>query len=216
MDHRPQRAYIAGPMRGYDQFNFPAFDHCAAELRMAGWSVRSPAEHDRENGFDETLNSLDGFDMKAAMRWDIESVLWADAVVLLPGWHASSGTAIELTVADAVGTPVFEFVEEGIHLWYLQQLDRSTCPAESPLAEADRLVSGDRQAAYGHPIEDFTRTGRMWGAILGVPDVDPALVGLCMAAVKISREVNKPKRDNIVDLAGYAKTVHLVRERQAS
>jgi hypothetical protein len=209
-------------MRGYDRFNFPAFDACALQLRKWGWWVRSPAEHDRDCGFDETLNSLDGFDMQAALRWDIEAVLESHAVVLLTGWEASSGCAIELTVARAVGCEVYTYRADvhGTDLVVLSEDEQfayqhRVIPAESPLAEADRLVSGDRQADYGHPIDDFTRTGRMWGAILGIPDVDPAHVGLCMAAVKISREVNKPKRDNITDLAGYAKTVHLVREQQA-
>jgi hypothetical protein len=88
------------------------------------------------------------------------------------------------------------------------------------LEEAQGLVYGPRQGAYGHPIDDFTRTGRMWGAILADWAVDPSqpvppeLVALCMAAVKISREVNAPKRDNVVDLAGYAATLELVREAQ--
>ena len=55
----------------------------------------------------------------------------------------------------------------------------------------------------------------MWGAILGLPDPVPAdLVALCLIAVKISREVNAPKRDNIVDMAGYAETLSLIRERE--
>lgn len=198
------RAYVAGPMRGYDQFNFPAFDHCAKVLRSRGWEVRSPAEHDRDGGFDETRNSLDGFDLRAAMRWDLESVCWADAVVLLPGWEKSSGVAIELTAARAIGNQLLTFDP------WTEKV--TTLVEESPLAEADRIVSGPRQEDYGHPAEDFARTGRMWGAILGIPDVPPASVGLCMTAVKISREVNRPKRDNLVDIAGYAKTIHLVRQ----
>jgi len=87
------------------------------------------------------------------------------------------------------------------------------------LQEAQRLVHGDRQAAYGHPLDDFTRTGRMWAAILGVPNVTAEQVGLCMAAVKLSRQCNLPKRDNMVDAAGYAETVQMCveeRERRAS
>lgn len=93
---------------------------------------------------------------------------------------------------------------------------------ENVLQEAERLIYGPRQASYGHPYDDFSKTGQMWGAILkewrssGEPNVPPELVGLCQIAVKISREVNAHKRDNIVDIAGYAGTVALVRERQAS
>lgn len=77
------------------------------------------------------------------------------------------------------------------------------------LEEANKLVHGDRNADYGHPIDDFTRTAQMWSAILGVT-VSAEQVGLCMCAVKISRQCNKPKADNLVDLAGYAETVNMV------
>lgn len=91
---------------------------------------------------------------------------------------------------------------------------------ETVLEEAQRLTGGDRRADYGHPIDDFTRTGVMWGAILDIGRaVEPEEVGLCMAALKISRQVNKPKRDNLVDGAGYLRTVEMVideRERRAT
>jgi hypothetical protein len=77
------------------------------------------------------------------------------------------------------------------------------------------FVWPNKGAAYGHPIDDYTRTGRMWGAILGVPDIDPRICCLMMSAVKISREVNAPKRDNRVDLAGYAECAEMVAQRQA-
>jgi hypothetical protein len=81
------------------------------------------------------------------------------------------------------------------------------------LEEANKLVNGDRQASYGHPIDDFTRTAKMWSAILG-HEVTAEQVGLCMCAVKISRQVNRPKRDNMVDIAGYAATVEMVLEEK--
>jgi len=89
---------------------------------------------------------------------------------------------------------------------------------ESILLEAQSLVHGDRGVDYGHPIDDFSRTAVMWAAILGHP-VTAEQVGLCMCAVKISRQCNKPKRDNLTDLAGYAETVSMViaeRERRAA
>jgi hypothetical protein len=89
-------------------------------------------------------------------------------------------------------------------------------PAESIAEEAHRLVHGARQGDYGAPIDDFTRTGRIWGAILGIADVPPEKVGLCMVGVKLSRECNKPKRDNRVDGAGYFATVDLVEQAKAS
>lgn len=81
--------------------------------------------------------------------------------------------------------------------------------SETILQEAQRLVHGDRGEAYGHPLDDFSRTAKIWSAILGV-EVTPEQVGLCMVGVKISRECNQPKRDNRVDGAGYFETVDMI------
>lgn len=78
-------------------------------------------------------------------------------------------------------------------------------------AEANELVMGARQNAYGHPYDDFNRTAKIWSAIINV-DVTPQQVALCMIGIKISRECNKHKRDNLVDIAGYAETCNMVNE----
>lgn len=82
------------------------------------------------------------------------------------------------------------------------------------LEEAGTLIRGDRDASYGHPLDDFTRTGILWGAILGTPAVPAEKVALCMAAVKISRECHKHGRDNLVDACGYIGTVEMIQERR--
>ena len=78
----------------------------------------------------------------------------------------------------------------------------------SVLKEADGLVNGDRQASYGHPHTDYTCTADMWSAMIlrryGVDiPLTPDFACLMMVAVKLSRECGKPKRDNLVDAAGY-------------
>jgi hypothetical protein len=91
------------------------------------------------------------------------------------------------------------------------KLDELTRDDPSVLLEAHGLVHGPRQADYGHPRVDFARTAAMWSAILGVY-VPVWKVPLCMAALKISRECQKHKRDNLVDGAGYLETCRMVRE----
>lgn len=90
--------------------------------------------------------------------------------------------------------------------------------AETICQEADRLVSTDRQEQYGHPGEDFSRTAAMWEPILGLlpGSISPEKVAMCMIAVKLSRLCNSIKRDTIVDIAGYAKTIDMVREWRAA
>ena len=107
------KLYLGGPMRGYPDFNFPAFDDAAARLRAGGFEVVSPAEHDREGGFDETAGSLDGFDMEAAIRWDLEQVIACDGIALLPGWEKSSGCAVELAMAKFLDKTCYRYEAHG-------------------------------------------------------------------------------------------------------
>lgn len=98
--------------------------------------------------------------------------------------------------------------------------------SETILQEAQRLVHGDRGDAYGHPLDDYTRTGTIMGAILwewakeaakapAPIAVPPELAALCMIGVKLSREVNHPKRDNRTDAAGYAECVDMIHAERA-
>lgn len=79
------------------------------------------------------------------------------------------------------------------------------------LEEAHELVDGPRQEDYGHPIDNFNKMAMMWSAILG-KQVSEQEVALCMIATKIARETNRPRRDNRVDIAGYAKTLQMVED----
>lgn len=100
------RVYIAGPMRGYPRFNFDAFADAAAKLRALGHEVLSPAENDLAMGFDPD-GPLEALDLDAAFRWDVEAVLAADALVVLPYWHLSEGANLEVSIARKIGTMVF-------------------------------------------------------------------------------------------------------------
>ncbi len=74
---------------------------------------------------------------------------------------------------------------------------------ETALQEADRLINGDRRADYGGAEESFKAVADGWALIIGAP-VTPTQVALCMVWLKVMREVAHDKRDNWVDMAGYA------------
>ena len=82
----------------------------------------------------------------------------------------------------------------------------------SILLEAQRLVHGPRQDAYGHPANDFSRTAALANTLLAGKlsrDLDARDVALFMVCVKLSRQVNKHGRDNLVDAAGYLETLRM-------
>lgn len=75
--------------------------------------------------------------------------------------------------------------------------------------EAHQAVYGDRGADYGHPRVHWTRTACLWTGLLQHKlaegeHVTPEDVGRLYVADKLSRDVHAPKRDNRVDIAGYA------------
>lgn len=194
------RAYVSGPMRGIEEFNFPAFNGTADWLRGKGYEVINPAE------------SFGGATDKAwedYMRVDIESLLQVDEVCLLPGWENSVGVKVELTVAAALGLRVWDAQSgDTVDVSYLLQPgttvdDDKAIEQETILQTAQRLVYGNRQRDYGHPLTDMTRTAKLWSVIFGT-EVTPLQVPLAMAALKISRELENHKADNLIDLAGYA------------
>lgn len=80
----------------------------------------------------------------------------------------------------------------------------SPTPDEDVLDEAKRITSGDRQNQYGPPDQDFQRTAQMWSALKGVP-FEAREVAAFMIALKLSRQTHQNKRDNWVDIAGYAR-----------
>lgn len=200
-----KKVYIAGPMTGLSEHNFPAFNAAAAAWREKGWIVLNPAE-----SFDgRTDLPYEGY-----VDHDIDLLETCDAIAMLPGWNGPNarGSVWERAIARRLfKIPVYDAACP-VEIEYV--MDRST--PETILQEAQRLVHGNRGADYGHPIDDYTRTGRMWGAILGIGDIDPHLCCLMMAAMKISREVNKHKRDNLTDLAGYAECADMVAQRQGA
>lgn len=102
------KVYLAGPMRGYPRFNFDAFADAAAGLRALGHEVLSPAENDLAMGFDPD-GPLEALNLPAAFRWDVEALLSAEAVVLMPNWHMSEGARLEFDIARAIGTPTYPF-----------------------------------------------------------------------------------------------------------
>lgn len=72
----------------------------------------------------------------------------------------------------------------------------------SILAEADDIINGDRNSAYGDATPAFTEYAKGASVIFGV-EVNAKQVALFMTWIKVCREVHKPKRDNRVDAAGY-------------
>ena len=112
MKRRPEnglKVYIAGPMRGIKDLNFPAFDEARDKLADMGYIVFSPADLDRAAGVHHTAveSDLTAKQLRDIISRDVAAVLNANIVVVLPGFEESTGTAAELSVARWAKKPIY-------------------------------------------------------------------------------------------------------------
>jgi len=192
--------YIAGPMRGKQFFNFPAFDEAREKLLEEGWEVISPADIDREHGFDACFLPIDthwsdlsevDVTREECFDRDMEAIRNdCSAIYMLKGWQSSTGAQAEYWAARWLGLDIY-YEEESI------------------CEEAFRIQGGDRQQDYGDPTRNFQDIANLWREYVisaGGWKVNFTArdVAHMMILMKIARNCHKPKRDNWTDMAGYA------------
>lgn len=111
--------YIAGPMQGVPQFNFPAFDRIRDFLTDMGFRVISPADLDREVGLDPTQpdfdpSVVDEEFLRDAQRRDCSAIIdEADFLLMLPGWTYSTGAKAEYALARWKNIPIYAIDHNG-------------------------------------------------------------------------------------------------------
>ena len=99
--------YLAGPMRGYKDYNFPAFDRAERILRNKGYHPVSPAAMDRLfEGWGAAPPEGIAFtpqDCKRFILRDLVALMDCDAICCLPGWQDSKGAKLEVALAQFLG-----------------------------------------------------------------------------------------------------------------
>ena len=73
------------------------------------------------------------------------------------------------------------------------------------LDEAGTIISGQRDAQYGGPEDNFGRIAKIWSVIFGI-EITPEDVAMAMVGLKVARYASKSgfQPDTWVDIAGYA------------
>lgn len=115
--------YIAGPMSGIPEFNFPKFFEVERTLKTEGWKVFNPANKSNEEAVvdhasygegDGLALVKSGWSFRDAYKWDTDRVISADAIFMLKGWEGSPGARGEHAVAMAMKSkyPEYEIIYE--------------------------------------------------------------------------------------------------------
>lgn len=103
--------YLAGPMSGYPEYNYPLFESTQRELQSHGLTIESPHTNpwpEREAGRRAEDRGFDGeelwqFMMRAALR----QLLRCQGIILLKGWTESRGALVESNIAGALRMPMY-------------------------------------------------------------------------------------------------------------
>jgi|688.fasta_scaffold23847_14 hypothetical protein len=134
---------------------------------------------------------------------------WVDGEFRLPGSsHTDKDVTKQQAWLDTIGCDSSQETEVATEV---------SPPSESILDEAKRLVCGDRQASYGPPDQDFRRTADMINGLFrdyfkeGC-EFKPKDIAAIMILIKLSRNRHQNKRDNPVDIAGYAHCMNVCME----
>lgn len=223
--------YIAGPMTGYEDFNYPAFHAIENDLKTRGYKfVNNPARH---------FNGEQHHQWSDYIKVALQAVLDSKALVVMYRWQHSVGATLEVLAALSIDHPIYTAVlnPENVYEYRPWDVDDRRAMASAligmsmrakpdnredeldvpPHIEADQLVNGARQANYGHPLDNFTGTAGIWNGIVHKKLKEPLTaedVALCMVGVKLSRETHVPKRDNLVDAHGYLMTYQMVKDER--
>ena len=94
--------YLAGPMSGYKEYNYPAFEANVTALRNEGVRVESPhtIPWPAEELPDEEL-------WQHMMRNALRMLLGCTGIILMRGWTESRGAILEYNVAVSLKMPAY-------------------------------------------------------------------------------------------------------------
>lgn len=119
------------------------------------------------------------------------------AVLMIDGWKESRGVQREIQIAKETGMEV-EYLDPKFG-------DPIFTPKRKTAFEmAAEITAGERKADYGDAYDNCSRIAQIWSAIFN-HTVTARQVIQCMIGVKLSRDANRPKQDNLTDVIGYAK-----------
>ena len=101
-----QIVYIAGPMAGFEEFNFPAFDEAAHSYKEQGYSVINPADLSRDAAT-LGLTTVDALCVRELAHQDLLVIITrATHMHMLNGWQYSKGAKAEHAVAEWLGMTI--------------------------------------------------------------------------------------------------------------
>jgi hypothetical protein len=136
---------------------------------------------------------------------------------MLPKWQDSNGAIVEFEYAEKLGKKIIDLSDVGdlSKPGFIKAIDVILGGTDKTiLVEADSIVNGSRRNSYGTPLDNHTRTAELWSTYTG-KKISPEDVCYLNILQKIARTIEHDKRDNAVDICGYARNVELIKQAKS-
>lgn len=153
-----------------------------------------------------TITDSQGTHTQAPLHEDFEA-----ATSVIRDWVNHRGVpteTLEVQLRAALGW--LEGLDRPSHVSEVEPDETTMAVRESVAQEAERIVNGNRMESYGKASVSFKRIAELWettlrGYGLLAPDaqITPEHVAILMVQQKISRQISRHGRDNLVDIIGY-------------
>jgi hypothetical protein len=193
---RKGRVYLAGPMTGIADFNFPAFNAEADLLRSQGMSVLNPADH----------GIVAGANWADYLRHDIAGLASCERIHLLRGWSNSKGAQLEVTIANALGMAIT----------YQEGAEEAQAKQSEPAEHWHRLYLekcqqyNDRVAQLGAEIEglELKQAAQGAGEVDTGPRVLREVLSVCEDTMdKMALETTEFSRGRAFEAKGISRAI---------
>ncbi len=163
------RVYLAGPMTGLPDFNYPAFNAEEKRIRALGYIVENPA-----------VNMVyRGSPWETFMRDGIKRLMDCDILALLPGWERSRGANIERGLAITLGMHVVdaEALPEPDFVCKCRAIQFTCCgiPSDNDPFVCRRLAG---MPAYKSPEDQLATARKALEQIAALTDVSTGGIGM--------------------------------------
>ena len=96
-----KKVFIAGPMRGYEKYNFPKFDKIEAVLKDHGIECVNPGRISRKFKEKDVNSDINVYNEMVRLQQEAERT--CDTILLLDGWQWSKGAQLEVKTAAELG-----------------------------------------------------------------------------------------------------------------
>jgi len=142
-----KRVFIAGPMRGYEKYNFPKFDKIEKALKDHGIECINPGRISRKFKEKDVNSDINVYNEMVRLQQEAEKT--CNAILLLDGWQWSKGVQLEVKTAAELGMQFLlesdipeEWLDNGFNGFSLlncraSETEMETGTADTPLSSSE-------------------------------------------------------------------------------